>query len=60
MNTWKRLDQLERALHEVQTHILDEKSQKAQDRLNPPVLTLSEDTGEPWLIMAGDDIERHR
>ncbi len=60
MNTWKRLDEIEANMHQVNQYIFDLKSQRAQEMTNPPALTLSEDVGEPWLVMSDDKLERLR
>ena len=60
MNTWKRLDQIECDMHQVNQYILDQKTQKAQDMINPPPVTFSEESGAPWLIITDDKLESMR
>lgn len=51
INTWKDLDALDMRVKAIETDIINKRVEAANEKANPPAVTLDDDSGTPWFTI---------
>jgi hypothetical protein len=60
INTWRKLDELDRRIHDVEKYLVDLNIKNVQTATSQQPVTFSDDRGEVWFSSKEEYIESRR